>query len=287
MTPILICIIQRKEVTEYSNKAKVVGFRLMDIDTKQVMDVSLKSVKDNLKNGMKILGFNSMGQILNNKVPIDCDGYVMNIEYDTVIETMPNSMVRVSSFDGRVYERRYSDTAILYEGTPQGEEYKVYEYRGKLAKKAKMFKRIYDINELGVCKAREGFDYEDAPEELVIPDGVTSIAEYGFKGVKNVKKLIIPSTVESIGRYAFSNMRDLEVVEIKGKVEVLHIGCFQNCISLKNVTLSSYVRVLEKECFSGCNSLRKIRSLRGSGLESVGYMALPFYCTVERSKFTL
>lgn len=281
MRPILICVIQRLNNQGFPT---VAGYRLLDIDTRKVMDADKESVIKNIENGMQILGFNNKGYVLNNNVPIELNGAVKNIENDTAIELMPNNVIRVANYKGKILERRLSNEIIIYDGIPKGDEYKVYEYRETLAKKSKIFRKFYDINENGVVRARDDYPTDKIPEELILPNGITSVGNNGFTFYSGIKKIVIPETCESIGIMAFAYMKDLEEVQILGKVTKIPPQCFFNCHKLKKVVLSSYVDTIEACAFENCYSLKKIHSYRSTKITNITYGAIPLGCVIERCK---
>ena len=52
----------------------------------------------------------------------------------------------------------------------------------------------------------------------MLPDGLTEIGSYLFRGCTGLRTVIIPETVERIGRYAFSYCKKLEAINIPGSV---------------------------------------------------------------------
>ena len=279
MVPILICVIY-----DY-NGSKIRGYRLIDAETKKAMDVTVESVMNNIANGMNILGLNQRGQIIDNRVPkeMGTTKTILGIEYDTVIELLPNNRVRVSNYRGDVYDVTYTSSCICYENTPKGEEYKVLDGVKNLHRKTNIFKRIYDINEHGVARCREDYPREKYPEVLELPRGVIAISLNGFAFCNGIKKVIIPDTVSMICSSAFKYMRDLEEVEVLGAVKVIPRDCFYNCTKLKKVTLSPYIEKIEEHAFQGCNSLQKIIYLGSRKLE-IKYEALPYGCVIIKNR---
>jgi len=85
-------------------------------------------------------------------------------------------------------------------------------------------------------------------EQIILPKGLTSLADQVFMDCTNLKTVSIPDTVISIGRGAFGDCTNLEEVELpKGLTEI------------------------KDTFFYGCKSLTKIRI--PEGVQSVGYNA--------------
>ena len=75
-------------------------------------------------------------------------------------------------------------------------------------------------------------------EELVIPDGVTSIPMYAFYRKSSITSITIPDSVTSIGDSAFSNCTNLTSVTIGNGVTSIGDYAFCNCSKLTSVNIS-------------------------------------------------
>lgn len=256
------------------------GIRLLDIDTYKTMDVTLSSIKKNINSGMEIYGINDV--YINDRIPkVLSDGAVRNISNVVAIEELPHGMYRVSNFDGATFVKELDNTVILYDKIPKGKEFRVYENKDSLVRRQKIIKPVYELNNEGMAKVRDGLDKERYDCELILPDGVLGILDYGFSGC-NIRSLVIPESCEYIGRNAFSGCKKLDKVKILGKVSVIRNSAFENCISLSNVELSSYVKEIRASAFMGCNKLRQIK-FKGKGrLPSTEYSSMGPSCIIVR-----
>ena len=68
--------------------------------------------------------------------------------------------------------------------------------------------------------------------DLVIPEGVTSISDYAFRGCSNLTSITIPNSVTSIGNEAFASCSSLTNITIPDSVTSIGENAFQNCNNL-------------------------------------------------------
>ena len=94
-------------------------------------------------------------------------------------------------------------------------------------------------------------------EELVIPDGVTSIPSSAFKNLKGITSVTIPDSVTSIGFDAFYNCISLTEVTIPDSVTSIGSSAFRGC-SLTEVTIPDSVTSIGSSAFSGCSGLTSV-----------------------------
>ena len=73
--------------------------------------------------------------------------------------------------------------------------------------------------------------------DLVIPDSVTTIGDWAFRGCSSLANLIIPNSVTSIGSFAFIDCTNLASVTIGNGVTYIGDCAFRDCTSLANITI--------------------------------------------------
>ncbi len=80
-------------------------------------------------------------------------------------------------------------------------------------------------------------DGKDCEGDVVIPDGVVSIAISAFEGNQNLTSVTIPDSVAEIWEYAFYECASLTSVTIKGGEPRINNYTFMHCTSLTSVTI--------------------------------------------------
>lgn len=115
-----------------------------------------------------------------------------------------------------------------------------------------LFKKGKTGNILTRCPQTKEGDY-------VIPDGVTSISYYAFKGCEKLTGITIPDQVESIGEYAFQGCLGLTGITIPDQVEKIESCTFEGCSRLTEVSLPDGLTNLGYGAFAGCDSLKRLK----------------------------
>lgn len=87
--------------------------------------------------------------------------------------------------------------------------------------------------------------------ELVLPEGVTAIADGAFEGW-NVTSVVAPEGLTSVGERAFADSAFLESVTLPGSVETVGAAAFENCVSLAVLPVPESATYLGDRAFAGC-----------------------------------
>ena len=95
-------------------------------------------------------------------------------------------------------------------------------------------------------------------KNTTIPNSVTSIGEYAFRGCSGLTLVDIPNSVTSIGKCAFQYCEGLASVTIPNSVTSIGEGIFSWCTGLTSVTISNSVTSIGNGAFGGCIGLTSV-----------------------------
>ena len=100
-------------------------------------------------------------------------------------------------------------------------------------------------------------DPETCVGDIVLPEDVTSIAEWAFQGCGSMTSVTIPDNVMSIGIHAFEGC-SLTSITIPNGVKLISNYTFYCCSSLTSVTIPDSVTNIEYYAFYFCDSLTSV-----------------------------
>lgn len=100
--------------------------------------------------------------------------------------------------------------------------------------------------------------YPNPPATVVIPEGVTSIRGWAFKGGREMTSVTIPESVTSIGEIAFIGCDGLKSITIPSRVKSIGKHAFERCVELTEVTMLGERPDAPKTLFPGCGKLKAI-----------------------------
>ena len=139
--------------------------------------------------------------------------------------SLPQSVRIIKSFEpyihnGDPYIRKNEDYASFFTKEPDPKIFSMIDYKGE--------------------------------ENLVIPEGFTSIAPNTFSCLENLKTVTLPSSMLTIGKFAFSNCRNLSKIILNEGLETISSGAFNKCTSLSTITLPKTLKVIGYGAFNEC-----------------------------------
>lgn len=141
------------------------------------------------------------------------------------------------------------------------------------------------------------------PQRIVIPEGVTEIADKAFYGLVSLTEVVLPSTLRSIGEKAFWRC-GLASLTIPNGVEVIHMEAFKEAfVNTAEVTVNADGVLINRGAFAGAKMKKFVLNMsvsptlgamvdvpsvingdsyRGSfdGCENLYFFAFPEDCSV-------
>ena len=105
--------------------------------------------------------------------------------------------------------------------------------------------------------------YLGAESRVVIPEGITRIAEEAFAGIETIDKVLLPESLREIGAEAFRGCLLMQTVTLPGGLCRIGAGAFEDCVKLLRVEIPAQVEVLENRTFRHCRALQEVRLPEG------------------------
>ncbi len=93
---------------------------------------------------------------------------------------------------------------------------------------------------------------------VTIPEGVTSIGKYAFRKCNNLSEIIIPESITDVGDYAFVNTLWLENQKEKNGIVIVADKVIAASSTLTNVVIPEEVTCIGIEAFADCTSLTNV-----------------------------
>lgn len=106
---------------------------------------------------------------------------------------------------------------------------------------------------------------------VVIPDGVTDIGKYSFKGCIGLSSVKFPDTLKSVREGAFYGCKSLKNVKLPDSVTNIGSYAFYNCWHITSIKLPKSLKGIGDYAFSGCSMLKSAEF--GENIEFIGSMA--------------
>lgn len=133
---------------------------------------------------------------------------------------------------------------------------------------------VYDIPEGTETVGRFAFWGNEHLTDVNIPEGVTSIEESGFNGVK-IADLRLPQSLKTIGRVAFGSNSSISIINIPDGVDSIADMAFFACNNVDSLYLGKSVRYIGEDAFSGISAKKlwlpeSLEYVGKNGLKSSG-----------------
>ena len=95
-------------------------------------------------------------------------------------------------------------------------------------------------------------------ESLILPESLTTIGNWTFRGMSKLGGVVIPNAVTTIGTYAFADDIALESAKLSTSCPWLKEGLFSECGKLQAITIPMVVNKMDTQMFTNCTSLASV-----------------------------
>lgn len=96
--------------------------------------------------------------------------------------------------------------------------------------------------------------------DVIIPEGITSIAGGAFDGNTAMTSISLPKSLEQIGARAFCGCTSLQQVTLPAGVRALAEGVFAHCSALEEVVSLGRIMQISDNAFYACSAISKVPS---------------------------
>lgn len=119
--------------------------------------------------------------------------------------------------------------------------------------------KALDLSEAVISEIpNSAFDGKGWINSVILPEGITSIGEYAFRGT-SLRKINIPSTVTTIKRNAFIGTPIQYLTFTEGsRLTTIERYAFQSCSSLQEVILPEGLTTIGYAAFEQCLAIQKV-----------------------------
>lgn len=105
--------------------------------------------------------------------------------------------------------------------------------------------------------------YLGAESRVVIPEGITVIAQEAFAGIETIDKVILPESLREIGAEAFRGCLMMQTAALPEGLCRIGEGAFSDCVKLLRVAVPTQIQSLERRVFRGCRALQEVSLPQG------------------------
>ena len=100
--------------------------------------------------------------------------------------------------------------------------------------------------------------YSSKITSVVIENGITSIGNYAFGDITNIKSVTLPNSLSRIGDYAFCYSYWLETITLPDSLTEIGDYAFSNCTRLKSIVIPEGVEFIGDGAFANCHSIETV-----------------------------
>ena len=95
-------------------------------------------------------------------------------------------------------------------------------------------------------------------ESLTLPESLTTIGDWTFRGMSKLGGIVIPNAVTTIGTYAFADDSELQTAKLSTSCPWLKEGLFSECGKLQTIIIPTVVTKMDTQMFTNCKSLATV-----------------------------
>ena len=106
---------------------------------------------------------------------------------------------------------------------------------------------------------------------LTLPESLTSIGNWSFRGMSTLGRIVIPNAVTTIGTYAFADDSELGSAKLSTSCAWLKEGLFSKCGKLQAITIPTVVTKMDTQMFTNCKALKNVTFEDGTDLIEMAY----------------
>ncbi len=141
-----------------------------------------------------------------------------------------------ASVDGVLFNKQMNELLIY----PQSKELKQY------------------VVPSSVTQIHHAFADNKYLESVQIPESLTEIGKYAFKGCKELQIFDVPDGVIEIGDYAFMDCTNLKTIDLADSISVIGKNVFQNCENLETIVLPNSLTFIGESILKDCTGLKSL-----------------------------
>ena len=134
---------------------------------------------------------------------------------------------------------------------------------------------LFDQSQTTLIRCPEG-----KAGSYIVPNSVTSIAEYTFASCNRLTSITIGNNVTSLGMFAFASCSSLTNAPLPGGVTSIGSLAFSRCTNLTSLSIPDTVTNLGDYAFEICPNLKSVSI--GNGVTSLGNGAFSFCVNLAR-----
>ena len=112
---------------------------------------------------------------------------------------------------------------------------------------------------LTVIGVSSSFQYNSELTSIKLPDNLTTIESYAFRGCSNLTSIELPDNLTTIESYAFRGCSSLTSIDLPDGLTTIESYTFSGCSNLTSIKLPDGLTTIESYAFDDCSNLTSIK----------------------------